>query len=227
MIAITVLAIVMNICSYAQFENDASHQDMEFWKFKSQLEAYVVAKDRKGLQQLFADTVFETGAMTGQQGTPKEAFLQQYFQQENSAVWKTLLTILRFGFSQMPNQNIGAEQGTLFKGPSYLNHMDSNQELIVLGTDVNVRSHPGLGGKIVEKASFKKYTCDCDTAMGSLNPTQNVDGVNWIRIYLEDGTPAYIASRYTSYALSEALTIAKVQGTWKIIAFGKTEEVGC
>ncbi len=223
-----VLAVVMTMSTFAQFEKDASHEDLDFWKFKVQLENYVKAKDVHGLKQLLADNVYGNEHNYEMMDVSKEAFIDNYFQEDAEDSWSVLASILRFGFSKNKNRNLAGPvpvPETTFNGPAYLNEINSDTELIILGQNVNIRRFPALDAKIIGKASYEKFDCDCDITTMDKDAYQIADGITWIRIRLADGRTGYVASKYTSFEMTKELTVGKVQGEWKIISF--VQSPGC
>ena len=217
-----IVAVFMMISANAQFEKDASHEDLDFWKFKVQLANYVKTKNVEGLKQLLAANINDQHHNCKLVDCTKESFLTNHFNEDSEDSWNALASIIRFGFSKNKSENLTGPipvQETTFKGPAYLNEIDANNELIVLGQNVNIRRFPALDAKIIGKASYEKFDCDCDVATMDKDAYQMADGITWIRIQLANGDTGYVASKYTSFEMTRELIVGKVDGEWKIVSF--------
>ncbi|MBW1294985.1 SH3 domain-containing protein [Aquimarina litoralis] len=206
----------------AQLINDESYLDVEFLEFKTNLLHCVIRKDKEKLKDFLAEHVLESKDTCGYPGCTKDEFIKYYFGEYPDESWNHMLTILRFGFSRIEDEypnNIVPHDKIIFKGPSYLKKVDTDNEIIVLGENVNIRETPSLKGKIIRQASFEKFSCDCNITTMKKSTHQQVDGINWLEIKLKSGKVGYISAALTSYALIKEMTIAKVNGKWKIISF--------
>ena len=221
-ICIVLVLMVFGFQSHGQLIHDDSHLDLSFWKFKVKLETCVLAKDTVKLKELLADRVFESNNGCGYPGCTREEFIEYYFEEGNEENWNDMSQILRFGFSRKVDKDSNSvvpHNKIIFQGPSYLETVDTKNELIILGEKVNIREKASLTSKIVRQASFEKFKCDCNILTMTDTTYQKVDGVGWIEIKLENGGVGYVAAEFTSYDLIKEMTIAKVNGEWKIISF--------
>ena len=227
-VLIAVVAVFMTLSANAQFEKDASHEDLDFWKFKLQLQDYVKTKNVEGLKQLLADNIYQSSHDCKFDDCSKDNFIVNHFNEDAEDSWSVLASILRFGFSKNKNQDLTGPmsiQETTFKGPSYLNEIDPDNELIVLAENVNIRRYPALDAKIIGKASYEKFECDCNVTTMDKDAYQIADGISWIKIRLTNGQTGYVASKYTSFEMTRELTVGKVDGEWKIVSF--VQPPGC
>ncbi|MCV6629511.1 MAG: SH3 domain-containing protein [Flavobacteriaceae bacterium] len=139
-----------------------------------------------------------------------------------------MFKIIRFGFVRAIDKNpkrIVPHDSLIFHGPSYLKKVAIDNEIIVLGEHVNIREKPSLKAKVMRTASFEKFKCDCSILTAKKTTFQRVDGMGWLEIKLANGEIGYIATKLTSYDLVKEMTIAKVKGEWKIIAY--FHQIGC
>ncbi|WP_291966777.1 SH3 domain-containing protein [Maribacter sp.] len=212
----------------AQLINDESYLDLDFLKFKNELLNCVIKKDTTKLKEFLAERVYESKDVCGYPGCNQTDFLKYYFKEGAEESWNDMLKILRFGFIRAVDENperIVPHDSIIFYGPSYLKNVDSDNEVIILGENVNIREKPSLKAKVIRKASFEKFNCDCNMLTTKKTTYQTVDGINWLEIKLETGEIGYVSADLTSYELIKEMTIAKVNGEWKVISF--FQEPGC
>ncbi len=219
---ILILLILFSFNSYGQIINDESYLDLEFLKFKTELLNCVLAKDTTKLKSFLAERVFESKDLCGYPGCTKDDLIKYYFKENAENSWNTMLSILRFGFTRLEDKNpdnIVPHDKIIFQGPSYLKSVDTDNELLILGENVNVRKEPSLKADIIRTASYEVFKCDCNILTMTDRTYQTVDGINWIEIKLNGTEIGYVASKLTSYDLIKEMTIAKVNGKWKIISW--------
>jgi len=215
-------ALFLSLSNYSQVINDESYLDVSFLKFKTELLQVVLQKDTTKLKGFLAAHVLESKDVCGYPGCSKEELITYYFKENSEESWKTMLAILRFGFSRLEDKNpnnIIPHDKIIFQGPSYLKKVDTDNELLILGENVNIRKTPSLSSEIIRTTSYEVFKCDCNILTMTDKTTKTADGVRWIEIKLGDGKVGYVASAYTSYELIKEMTIAKVKGEWKIISW--------
>lgn len=206
----------------AQLISDESYLDSDFLKFKNDLLNCVIKKDTTKLKEFLAEKVFESNDGCGYPGCSKEEFIKYYFNESSEQSWNDMFKIIRFGFIREKDENperIVPHDSTIFYGPSYLKNVDTDNEIIVLGENVNIREKPSLKAKVIRTATFEKFKCDCNILTTKKTTYQIIDGINWLEIKLSSGEIGYVASELTSYDMIKEMTIAKVNGKWKIISF--------
>ncbi|WP_271784413.1 SH3 domain-containing protein [Aquimarina algiphila] len=219
---IYILIGFLGLNTNAQLINDESYLDLEFLKFKTELLHCVIQKDKEKLKGFLANRVLESKDTCGYPGCTKDEFIKYYFEENSEESWKNMLTILRFGFSRVEDENpnnIIPHDKIIFQGPSYLKKVDRDNEIIVIGENVNIREKPSLKGKVIRRSSFEKFSCDCNIITMKKSTYQTVDEINWLEIKLKSGQVGYISAELTSYSLIKEMTIAKIDGKWKIISF--------
>ncbi|MCB9256301.1 MAG: SH3 domain-containing protein [Chitinophagales bacterium] len=212
----------------AQWIKDESHLDADFLQFKKELLACAIQKDKIKLKEFLAERVFESNDGCPYPGCTKDELIQYYFINNAEDSWNDLLKVIRFGFIQKLDENpdrIVPHDSLIFYGPSYTEGVDSNEEVLILGENVNIREKPGLDAKVIRTASFEKFSCDCSILTNKESTYQNRDGITWLEISLPSGQGAYVAAEFTSKRLSREITIAKIEGEWKIISF--YQSLGC
>ena len=206
----------------AQLISDESYLDSDFLKFKNDLLNCVIKKDTTKLKEFLAKRVFESNDGCGYPGCSKEEFIKYYFNEGAEQSWNEMFKIIRFGFIRDKDENperIVPHDSTIFYGPWYLKNVDTDNEIIVLGENVNIREKPSLKAKIIRTVSYEKFKCDCNILTTKKTTYQIIDGIGWLEIKLSSGEIGYVASELTSYDLIKEMTIAKVNGLWKIISF--------
>lgn len=209
----------------AQLIHDESHTDLSFWKFKVKLEEAILKKDTTLLKSLLADRILESNDICGDLGCPVSEFMYHYFSAssvQSEISWFQLQQIVRFGFYKNfdeYNETPVLHSKNMFSAPSYLKKIDTEVETIILGNNVNIREQASLKAKVIQQASYEVFKCDCNITTQTETTYQIVDGIDWLEIKLNNGKVGYVASKYTSAAIHRDLTIAKVNGKWKIISF--------
>ena len=221
-IAIILAAFIIASYSNAQVINDESYLDIEFMKFKAELTSCVLAKDTTHLKRLLADSIKESNDGCGFIGCPKNEFIEYYFEESANESWQNMLSIIRFGFSRINHEYTDSpvpHSSTVFQGPSYLKKLNEQEQLVVLGENVNIRKEPGIKSPIIRKASFEIFSCDCNISDQTDLTYLTVDGIDWVQIKLGENQVGYVAQEFTSLEIYKEMTIAKVKGQWKIISF--------
>ncbi len=219
------ILLIIIFCSnhnYGQIINDESYLDLDFLKFKNELLACVIAKDTTKLKSFLADRVYESKDVCGYPGCTKNELIQYYFKENPEESWNSMLTILRYGFTRIEDkypENIIPHDEIIFQGPSYLNKIDAEYELLILGENVNIRKEPNLKSEIIRTTSYEVFNCDCNILTMTDKTYQENDGIYWIEIKLDKKEVGYVASKLISYELIKEMTIAKVNGKWKIISW--------
>ena len=210
--------------SFGQLISDETHKDVRFWQFKQKLENAVFEKDTVKLKMLLADKVFESSDVCGYPGCNKDEFIKYYFTGMKEAfkddIWNELKTLIHFGYYQATDENLGhpvPHDKTVYIAPSYLKTVNTDDEIIVLSKNVNIRKFPNLQAKILKQASYEVFKCDCNITTWKETTQQRNDGIDWLEIHLENDKIGYIAEKYTSYRIIKELKIGKVNGEWKII----------
>jgi hypothetical protein len=218
-IIIGLLSINLN----AQIISDESHLDLEFLKFKNKLLSIVIDKDVTKIKSMLADTIFESNNGCGYPGCPKKEFMEMYFNQSQADdTWNEFFQVIRFGFERVDNEdkNIGVlHDKIVFKGPSYKRKIDEDNEVLILGENVNIREKPSLNAKVIRISSYEKFNCDCNITTLKKSTYQTNKGIDWLEIKLENGTYGYVSADLTSYNLTKEITIGKVNGKWKVVSF--------
>ena len=214
---VTIVAYLLLNQAQAQIIKDESYLDSGFVIFKNQLTTCVVNKDTACLKKLLAETVFESNDGCG--FCTRNQFLKSI---SNTDEWEEMKNIVRYGFFRIKDEDLKLTKlnyPIVFQGPSYLKNINQYNELVILGKDINVREKPGLKSKIIAKASFEKFGCYCGIDAATETSFQDKDGIWWIEVKLKNGKSGYVAHKYTSDNFVRKMTVAKVNGQWKIISF--------
>lgn len=220
--SIYIIIIFLGLQTHAQLIFDESYLDLDFLKFKNELLQCIIAKDKEKLKTFLADFVFESKDTCGYPGCPPDEFMKYYFEESSEDSWKDMFKIIRFGFSRIEDtnpENIVPHATLIFREPSYLKNVDTANEVIILGENVNIRENPSLQSKVIRRASFEKFNCDCNITTMKKSKVQTVDGIDWLEIKLKSGEIGYVSLNLTSYNLIKEMTIAKINGEWKILSF--------
>ena len=218
-----VLLLIQGSISIAQSPtliHDESYKDYSFWKFKAQLEEAIIEKDIQLLAPLVADRLMMSDNLCPYEGCLKSFFLKD-LEDTGSYYWQILEKITRFGFTYTESQDTKtpvAHDKQVFKGPSYINNINTDTETIILGSNVNIRERASLKSKVIRQATFEKFKCDCNITDQTETTYQDADGLLWLEIKLGNGKVGYVAAKFTSSDFSTELVIGKVNGNWKIIS---------
>ena len=226
------LLMISGIVS-AQHIQDESYLDADFWIFKAKLEACLLAEDGKSLEGFLADRIL-VGQYACEEATcSKQDFLQNYELDKKAntnsrQVYHTMLQIMRFGFKQLEYDGYHfpkLSKQLVFQAPSFYTKINQEDELLILGTNVNIRVEPSKTAKVIRQASYETFPCNCNITTQTETTYQRKEGMDWVEIKLKSGKVGYVAAAYTSYTLSKEMTVAKIKGKWKIISF--FEPIGC
>lgn len=232
-ISLFLLLIISGVAS-AQYIQDESYLDSDFWIFKAKLEACLLAEDAKAFEGFLADRIL-IGKDACQENTcTKEEFLRNFGLNKEAnlnskEMYYTMLIIMRFGFKQIKYKDTynfpKLTNQLVFQAPSFYTKVNSENELLILGTNVNIRTAPSKTAPIIRQASYETFPCDCNIMTQKESTFQIKEGIAWVEVKLKGGKLGYVATNYTSYTLNKEMTIAKIKGEWKIISF--FHPVGC
>ena len=211
--------------SFAQPVYDQSFRDLSFVRFKNQLTEAILDKDTSKLFPLLAPEIHIND--NGCSYAPKECFMAEFRLPgpDRDKLWSDMLKAVSFGFSHTVLKDavyrLAGKGEAVFQAPSYLKSFDSknNQQLLVLGQNVNIREKPTQYSKVIAQASFETLKYDDPLSTGSRSDFFFDDGKQWYRVTLRDGRTGYMMEDFTSASLTRELTVKKVNGEWKIISF--------
>lgn len=209
----------------AQYIQDESYKDKSFWEFKTELEYCIIKKDLNKLRSFLASGILIAKDACNQPECSKDEFVKFHFgdRETNEDTWNELLTVVRLGFFKTQKRDLfytfkKSESG-YFAAPSYLNKINTDKEVIILGENVNIRQKPSLKGKVLRIVSYEKFKCDCNILDYKPTTVQSVDGLQWLEIKLPNGETGYISLDLTSYKIDKEMTIGKINGKWKILSY--------
>lgn len=214
--------LITGLTVQSQLIYDESYLDASFWQFKSTLTSSIIARDTTQLKTMLADHVFDSEHGCGYPGCSPSQLIKTYFSKPEATGWQEMTNILRFGMKRLtsPRRLEGEETWeAAFQGPSYLSTINNETEALILGESVNIRNKPGLKSQVIRQASYEKFTCDCSIETQTATTYQHIDGLTWLEIKWGKGQLGYVASKLTSYEKMRELTIAKIEGKWKIVSF--------
>ena len=206
---------------------DESFQDSSFQDFKLELSNAIQQRDTTILKGLMADRVYESKDTCGYPGCSPTDIIKYYFMENAEESWEIMELQMRFGFSRLSGNKkahgLGRQENwddeIIFQAPSYLKNMDSENELIVLGEAVRIRKKPDIQSEVIRKASFEKFSCDCNIIDMNDETYVFANGMQWVQIELPDRQKGYVASKLTSREIYKEMTVAKINGTWKIVSW--------
>lgn len=216
------IALCLSLVSYSQLIHDESYRDLGFHHFKMELEEAILNQDTSKLRPLLADTIFESDDACGYTGCTRNDFLKSYFGREAEYSWRYMRHIVQFGFSKsidVSPSRIVKHDSVIFVGPSYLAKVNTDKEVILLGEKVEIREKPAKESRVIRNASYEKFKCDCIASTMSESTLQYNEGVDWLELYLADGSKGYVIAMFTSYNFIKEMTVARVKGKWQIISF--------
>ncbi len=222
-----IILVLLSSNTFCQIIIDESYKEESFWVFKNQLESAILNKNLVKLKVLLADRINVSKDDCAYNGCPKDEFIKMIFadttnEEYTDGVWNEFLRIIRFGFYVQIDENKEypvLHDELVFKAPSYLKTTDLGNSVLILAENVNIREKPSLSAKIIRKATFEKFDCDCNIMTYQNTTFQKKEGIDWLEIKLGKNKIGYVAVKYTSYSISKQLTIGKVKGRWKIISY--------
>jgi hypothetical protein len=221
---LSVIMVLLCVCGKSQLVHDESYLDESFWHFKTKLEYTVLKKDTVLLKDLLAETIYESH--DGCSGCSIDEFMKMCFNGPESSKWSwsEMNSILRYGFEIIPadTSRFQINDSIAFRAPSYLSKINNDEELIVLGQNVNIRDKPGIKSKIIRMSSFEKFDCTCNISSATDEDYQDLDGIQWVQIRRGGKVIGYVATKYTSFDINREIIVGKENGKWKIFSFNYT-----
>ncbi|WP_340203490.1 SH3 domain-containing protein [Ascidiimonas sp. W6] len=195
--------------------HDESYKDAAFFAFKMKLLKAIETQDVDALVPILADTVEDGFGGCG--ACPKQEFINNHFSKDqNNYWWGILRNITRFGFARIDKNG-----KYFFQAPSWYQKHNSENELVVLGENVNVREDASTSSRVIAQLSFTKTGCNCSIVNMTEESSKFADGYHWIQIVLPNGKKGYIVSDFTSMSdgYFKELSVKKINGEWKITSF--------
>jgi len=172
-------------------------------------------RDLNLLRPLLADTLTDGAADGGADcpgGCPVDTFLALKFADENTKgnFYNAFLRIAKAGFAPVQdNPNV-------YFAPAYSLKLREN-ELFIVGKNVNIREKPGTQAKIVSQKSYEKITYVPDE--NEMPQTAEKDDYYWVKIKLSGGKIGYVASKFTSMAYYQDIEATQKDGKFMITGF--------
>lgn len=220
-----IILCLFSFSSFGQLIEDDSYLDQKFTVFKAKLTLAIENKDGAMLSSLMADTIFGVKDDCGINGCSQEMFFKYSFDTTRSEGWEELAQIVRFGFKRksrnLPYHLISDEQ-IVFQAPSYLDKFNYEKTLLILGEKVNIRKSPSIKSEIIARISYDTVSCKCGTTNMTKESFVENDNIRWVRIRLNNGQVGYVAESLTSNIISTEITVAFINGEWKIKSISPT-----
>ncbi|WP_196893517.1 SH3 domain-containing protein [Aureivirga marina] len=211
--------------TFGQKIQDDSYLDEAFFKFKNSLVQSIIDKDKVAFSTHLAEKVYTPKDLCDSPICRKEEVMNYFFSEGDDTFWKELLMLFRFGFLRQKSEYSTiiekVDENIVFKAPSFTKNLDIENELLILGENVNIRSKPSLNSNIIKTVSYEIFKCDC----GLGKPITTKDNIVWIEIKLGNGKVGYVAEKFTSSYYLKEIEIGKINGEWKIVAI--VEPWGC
>lgn len=205
--------------------DDQSYLDDDFWLFKMNLANCIIKKDTTALSNLLYDKVldcWDAYGCAGKNGCPKEQFINTFFGDEKSKEWDVLKKIVQFGFYRRIDstkyEHVEDKMDKhVFQGPSFSYNNWQPSKILVLAENLNVRAAPSTDSKVLTTVSYGEYNSETEET-GYISIFFG-DKMEWVKIYLKDGTVGYVAKKFTSEFIDRTLTVGRINGNWKIISY--------
>jgi hypothetical protein len=174
---------------------DEATRDQELVAFRARLRQAVARKDAVGVLAL-------TSAEIRTSFGPEDGleFFKRDLANKRSEIWDELRTVLALG---------GVfETPETFVAPFLLGCGEPGEEVVVVGRDVRVRSHPRPTAPVLSVVSF-----------AILRQGDDRGTPNWEPVQLRDGRHGFIAARFVRSPIGYRAHFAKVNAVWKLVAF--------
>jgi hypothetical protein len=211
--------LLTRLHSFGQVIHDESYLDPEFLIFKTALLNCIIQKDKEKLKTYFADEVMVSNDLCEKAACTKMEVFEYCFNEGADKTWEMMFDAIRFGFSRIQVKNL--ESGippflTFYQAPSFLKSIDTENELLLLGEKINIRSKPSLTAEVVKRSSYGVFKCDCNVMDMTETTFQTIDGIFWIEIKLNDNQVGYVSADLTSYQINKEMEVRKINNQWKI-----------
>jgi uncharacterized protein YgiM (DUF1202 family) len=178
---------------------DEAVRNPELFAFRAHLQAAVARHDTEAVLAAVHPNI-KIG-FGGEDGI--EAFKRTWKLPAGSRLWDELGIVLALG---------GSFQGNNFVAPYVFSRwperFDSFGHVAVIGTNVRVRSKPGLDGQILASLSFDVVPLAAPSGESG-----------WTQVKLRDGRKGYIASRYVRSPVDYRAFLTREDGSWRMTLF--------
>lgn len=203
--------------------------DPSFDTFKLQLAAAVEKRDINLLSPLLGDSILESRNGLCKYCS-KAKFISISCKEDSSKVysndfWQQAEFHLKLGFARPTERNPDdyatlVQTGEHYISPPY-NYHNNNDTILVFDTGVIAYSEPFITSKPVGKVNISAFaTVNTHLADDYDFFIYNQDeDIAYIRIQLSNGKTGYVKQKHTSQAIYKQMTVAKINGKWKIVSF--------
>lgn len=228
-LVLSLLFIISNAQQNNRYINDESAADKSLVIFKQQLTAAVKNRDTALLRPLLGDSILEsTNGLCGY--CSKKRFLNIECIKVDSLpssdnFWEQAEWHLKLGFAKPSEHNPDYYSSIIKEGKHYVsppyNYHDNNDSILVIDTDVNVYTEPFATSKIISKISiapFATVNTNLPDDYDFFIYNQDED-IAYIRIRLNNEYNGYVQQKNTSMIVYKQMTIANINGKWKIVSF--------
>lgn len=179
---------------------DEAVRNPDLFAFRAHLQAAVARHDTEAVLAAVHPNI-KIG-FGGEDGI--EAFKRAWKLPAGDRLWDELGIVLALGGSFQGKDNFVAPY-VFSRWPEKL---DSFGHVAVIGTNVRVRSKPGLDGQILTSLSF------------DIVPLAAPSGESeWTQVKLRDGRKGYIASRYVRSPVDYRAFLTREGGRWRMTLF--------
>lgn len=205
--------------------------DIAFKEFKKQLTTAIEKRDTNLLKPLLADSILESSNGLCKYCAKTKFIGINCTEQEtlpySNDFWEQAEKLITLGFTKPTEQNPDYYANIVKKGehlvsPPY-NYHNSFDSVLVLEKGIFIRKEPLKTSKVVTIVNY--------TVLPTLN-SDNVDydrydyyiynqdeDIAYIRVKLPNSEVGYLDASYTSQAVHKQITIAKINGAYKIVSY--------
>ena len=183
---------------------DEGPERSDFAAFRSELLAAARQQDTAAVLDVLAEDVLASfGSNAGVEG-----FRRHWFGGESTG--ESLFDVLEevvAGGGEFLSDSMFAAPYTYTAFPDAL---DAFEHAVVIGSNVRVRSRPGLSAEVVGSRTHEVVRAP------DLYDTTPADGIDWVEIRLDDGSAGWIARRYLRSPLGYRVVFVLRDGRWQL-----------
>jgi hypothetical protein len=190
---------------------DESNKDPSFLAFRNKLIKTVKKRDLPGLMSL-TDSEFR-----GSLGPDENVgFFRKKLESPSADqdLWKELLLVLTHGGSFQPHEPSSFCAPYLFG--RFPDDVDPFKFQAIFGSNVNLRSGPGLKAPVTARLSYNIVKVDYEH---SVPVSQESDRYAWLMVETLGGKKGYVKAEFVRSPVSYRAGFNKVNGKWKLRLF--------
>lgn len=194
---------------------DEAAKDRSFKVFRDRLLAAARKHDKKFIMSILDPNI--QSSFGGDSGV-KDFKEMWKIDEPSSQFWSELIAVLELGgaFQTIEGHKEFVAPYVTSQWPDNQDIGDEFEYVAVIGTNVRLRSVPGLDAPVVTSLSY-----DIVKLVNMPPPTDanHKDGFNWVKIMTGNGKQGFIADKYVRSPVAYRAYFRKIKGSWRMTVF--------